>query len=150
MYQPETSKKFQVGDSLRLFRVSRHIQFFGLLLFMVLTISAGQPQTSFREKLNVTYQIKNIEMVANADKYIAAMNASDFSGWRLRDSRFTIRFVDGVQIELLSAAELKNAGIVGISLENYPVNWNSKQYLPTFRLAENNFIIEEHEVAPMK
>jgi hypothetical protein len=126
--------------------------FFGILimLFVAALLISSKNFTEYHEQLNVTYQIKNIEKISGAEKYISAMNKANFNHYRLRSVRQVIRFEDGVEVELFSAEELRKNGIQSVIPSDFPEKWGPEKDFGTFRLAPNDFIIELKELKSPK
>jgi hypothetical protein len=111
-----------------------------IVLFSFL-FSAGAQQAMFKEKIGISYTLQNRDQVSNAEAYIAAMNAADFSNYRLKSERNFIEFEGNVTVVLFSAEEVKNNGISTIHPDDYPLQIvNDSPSI--FRLADNNYIVE--------
>lgn len=121
-----------------------------LFFFLLFIFSSSFAQdNSFKEQLNVTYSIQNIESVKNSTAYIDAMNSANFNHHRLKSERNIIEFEGGVKIVLFSAEEVLSNGMVTINPNDYPIK--IQNYHPSlFRLAQNNYIIELKQTIPIK
>lgn len=120
---------------------------FFFLLF-ICTCSFAQ-DNSFKEQLNVSYAIQNIETVSNSKAYIDAMNTANFNHHRLKSEKNIIEFEGGVKIVLFSAEELISNGMATINTNDYPIKIQN-YYPPLFRLGQNNYIIELKQTIPVK
>jgi hypothetical protein len=72
--------------------------------------------------------------------YVIALKNANMEQYRLQDSRTTVVFTSGVEVELLSAKELKSAG-VNIEVANYKKEFSQGYKMPVFRLADNGYIV---------
>lgn len=121
-----------------------------LFFFLILILSSSFAQdNSFKEKLNITYSIQNIESVKNSAAYVDAMNSANFNYHRLKSERNILEFEGGVKIVLFSAEEVLGNGVTTIVPNSFPVKIEN-YYPPLFRLADNNYIIELKQIIPIK
>lgn len=126
-------------------RAQKNILFF-LVLFL---FSSFAQQTVFKEKLNSSYTIQNIESIKNSNLYIDAMNTANFNNHRLKSERNILQFEGGVKVILFSAEEVLANGMTNINPNDFPVKIE-KYVAPLFRLADNNYIIELKQAIPGK
>ncbi|MFZ5554668.1 MAG: hypothetical protein ACOZCO_16250 [Bacteroidota bacterium] len=117
------------------------------LLMLIFVFSAQLPgsfaQTnSSSEKNNVTYRIIDSEKYSNIDSYIRALDKADFSHHRLRNSSFIIRFENGPEVEIFSAADLQSKNLLKHEITFYPESYSEARHKAVFKLAENDNIIE--------
>ena len=96
-----------------------------------------------------TYEITQVNNVANISEYSAAMDEANFDAYRYINRRRIITFDTGVEIELLSVYELQAL--------NIPVNaskgriYNERtETSPIYRLGLNRRILVEIENAKIK
>lgn len=120
-----------------------------LFIVLFLLASSFAQDYSFKEKLNVTYTIENMESVKNSTAYVDAMNSANFNNHRLKSERNTIEFEGGIKIILFSAEEVAAGGQITLNPEDFPSKIEN-YYPPLFRLADNNYIIELKRAIPSK
>ena len=77
-----------------------------LLFTMVASLSYGQ------EEKGITYQIVNPEVAGDVNTYIEAFSTADMTKFRYKNKSTTIEFESGLKIELFSANQLINNGVV--------------------------------------
>lgn len=126
-------------------RAQKNILFF-LVLFL---FSSFAQQGVFKEKLNSSYTIQNIESIKNSNAYIEAINTANFNNHRLKSERNILQFEGGIKVILFSAEEVLANGMTNINPNDFPVK--IENYIaPLFRLADNNYIIELKQAIPGK
>jgi hypothetical protein len=121
--------------------------FFILLLFFSL-VSVAQ-QSSFKEMLNITYSIQNMENIKNTKVYIDALNNANMNNHRLKSARNILQFEEGIKVVLFSAEEVLANGITNFNPKNF-TNQIENYTPPVFRLADNNYIIELKQIVSSK
>jgi hypothetical protein len=119
--------------------ILKRIIFF--ILFLLLSFTSFAQQNVFKEMLNVSYSIPNIETISNPEIYVNALNNANMNNHRLKSARNTIQFEGGVKVVLYSAEESFSNGLTNINPNDFPLQ--IQDYIPpVFRLADNNYIIE--------
>jgi len=111
-------------------------------MFMIVAINANSQNIRQVENNNETYKILNAEKFTDVDNYIRALNKADFSHHRLRDVIFIIRFENGLEVEIFSAANLQSKNILAYELSFYPEKYAPERHNAVFKLGENDMIIE--------
>jgi hypothetical protein len=106
-------------------------------------------ESTFKEKLNISYAIQNISTIKNSEVYINALNASNMNNHRLKSDRNTITFEGGIIVILFSAEELLANSVTDIDPSNFP-NQIQRYSTPIFKLTDNNYIVELHQTIPTK
>lgn len=94
--------------------------------------------TSFANKLNAgtpvgTFTVVNHGSVTDTRAYETAIANADMEGYRYQNKRCTITFDNGVQIELLSATEMMQAGHT-VNISDYKISDSPQWIQPTFHL----------------
>lgn len=139
----ETSTSIFISFS----NLSKKITFFILLLLG--SFVAFAQNTSFKEMLNVTYSIQNVENIENPNLYIDALNNANMNNHRLKSDRNTINFDSGVKVTLYSAEESLLNGMTSINPSDFP-NQIDDYTPPVFRVADNNYILELKQIKHSK
>lgn len=93
---------------------------------------------SFTNQLNAgtpvgTFTVVNHGNVTDTRAYETAIANADMEGYRYQNKRCTITFDNGVQIELLSAVEMMQAGHT-VNVSDYKISDSPQWIQPTFHL----------------
>jgi len=90
-----------------------------------------------------SFEIINSSSFDNSNNYKQAIMAASFDTFRLKNERVTLVFANGLQVELLSATELKSIG-TAINLDDYREQNLPDYVMPTFELAPNGYIVAKY------
>lgn len=118
------------------------------MLFLIptlflLMINEGKAQEGKQIEKNLeTYRIVKGAEISDIDNYMDALNKADFSYHRLRNETFTIRFENGLEVEIFSATTLQGSGLLKHDLNFYPEKYGLERYQSVFKLGTGNSIIE--------
>jgi hypothetical protein len=106
-----------------------------VLLFFSIQLQAQTPSGSF--------QITENGMAENVGPYVAAIQNANFETYRLQNQRVSLSFDNGLTFELLSAAEMQQAGFE-VSLSNYREANDPDYQAPILFLAPNGMIAAQY------
>ncbi|MBI3510649.1 MAG: hypothetical protein HY064_08290 [Bacteroidetes bacterium] len=120
-----------------------------LFLFVLLMTYASSRATAQVVTPANTFVVTAKAGTPEADQASAAVQAADFSDYRLRTAHRTLTFTNGVVIELLSATELK---VIGYNIDPsfYPESTPAGYIDPQYTVNENGYLIVIYQHAPTK
>ena len=96
---------------------------------------------SFHSNINNGYQGFTQSQI---DTFISK---ADLESYRLQDKRVTLSFDNGFDVELLSANEMAQLGLIN-NAHNYPLATSGKKKLPVFQMAPNGWITAQYSANP--
>ena len=119
------------------------IQFLSTLMVLILI---GFSQISYSQNTSTTspdsYEITKEISKANAS-FRSSVEAANWDKYRMQSLRRTIKFENGVELELLSASELQSSGIAFKANRILP-DQDLEHYKGIFKINANGHIMELH------
>jgi hypothetical protein len=122
--------------------------FYAILIFsstFTFTISGLSAQaTMLTEDVGKTYQVAKDGSFPDLGDYIIALNKATLDNYRLKSASYLMNFENGLQIEILSADNLVEKGILK-NADAYPLSFAEERIKASFSL-KDGYILEFRSV----